>query len=167
MKIDVIKLTSNSLMADAVKHVFNVDSKCNMNKWYKSEHSPIRTQMFAIYGYDIPYSVIMQMRTHEKNGALFLVEPGRPDTGTERAKNQVKSGNYRDMPRNVFIMCNAQHLIDWSRKRLCNKTEDKTRFFFNTLKDRIKECDPQLAEYMVPNCKYRGMCPEFNSCKAN
>ena len=162
MKIKVEKLTNTDLLLSAVKHVFNVEVKSSMKKWYLSEHSPIRTQLFAIYGTDVPYSVIMQLRTHEKNGSLFLVEPGRPDTGTDRAKNQT--GNYRDMPRNVFILCNAQHLIDWSRKRLCNKTEDKTRFFFNELKNIIKEVDSALAERMVPNCVYRGICPEFTSC---
>lgn len=163
MKIKVDKLTDVNLLSTAIKHVFGIQTKGNMKKWYTSEHSPIRTQMFAIYGTDVPYSVVMQLRTHDKNGALFIVEPGRPDTGTERAKSY--KGNYRDMPRNVFIMCNAQHIIDWSRKRLCNKTEDKTRFFFNELKNIIKDIDPSLAAHMVPNCIYRGKCPEFSSCQ--
>lgn len=162
MKLKVDKITDTTLLSTAVEHVFGIKTKGNMTKWYTSEHSPIRTQLFVIYGTDIPYSVVMQLRTHDKNGALFLVEPGRPDTGTERAKNYV--GNYRDMPRNVFIMCNAQHLIDWSRKRLCNKTEDKTRLFFNELKNLIKEIDSDLADHMIPNCVYRGKCPEFSSC---
>ena len=162
MKIKVKKLTDTTLLSDVVKHVFGIDSACNMKKWYMSEHSPIRTQLFSIFCTDIPYSVLMQLRTHEKNGALILVEPGRPDTGTERAKAQ--EGNYRDRPRKAFILCNAQHLIDWSRKRLCNKTEDKTRFFFNELKNIIKEIDPTLSDKMVPNCVYRGICTEFKSC---
>jgi hypothetical protein len=117
MRVEVQKLTDESLLKKAMQHTFGISTKASLKKWYKSEHSPIRTQMFALFCYDVPYSVVMQMRTHDKNGALFLVESGRPDDyGSDRVKAQV--GNYRDQPRNMTIICNAQHLIDWSHKRL-------------------------------------------------
>lgn len=163
MEIRVEKLTGAELLKDAMLHVFGIQAKASLGKWYKSEHSPVRTQLFAIYITDMPYSVAMQIRTHDKNGALMLVEPGRPDTGTERAKQHT--GNYRDALRNMFILCNAQHIMDWSRKRLCRNAEDKTRNFFLELREVMQDIDPYLAENMVPRCEYIGRCTEFKSCQ--
>ena len=164
MQIEVEKLTDFSLMKKVVNHVFNLDTRASLSKWYNSEHSPIRTQLFTIFAYDVPYSVCMQMRTHDKNGALFLIESGRPDNyGSDRVKCQ--SGNYREQPRNMFIMCNAQHLIDWSHKRLCGKAEKPTREFFSLLKRQITNVDADLAKMLVPKCVYRnGLCTEFKPC---
>lgn len=162
MNIRIEKLTGTDLLQNAMSHVFGIQVKASLGKWYKSEHSPVRTQLFAIYATDIPYSVAMQIRTHDKNGALMLVEPGRPDTGTDRGKQQV--GNYRDALRNMFILCNAQHIMDWSRKRLCMKAEDKTRNFFFELRVAMQDIDPYLAEQMVPRCHYIGKCTEFKPC---
>ena len=164
MKIEVNKVTQEDLLKAAVKHVFGVESKMPLWKWYDSGHTPSRTQIFSIYVTDMPYSVAMQMRTHDKNGALFLVEPGRPDTGTERLKDW-NGDNYRDQPRNVFILCNAQHLIDWSHRRMCKKAEDKTREFFGALKKEIAKVDVDLADNLVPMCFYRGgSCHEPKPC---
>lgn len=166
MSMIVRKLTDFHLLASAVQFVFGREvstSAENRDRWYNSGHSPIRTQLFAVYASDVPYSVCMQMRTHEKNGALFIIEPGRPDTGTERARNP--EGNYRNAPRNMFILCNAQHLIDWSHKRLCYTAEDKTRQWFMELCANVYEVDPELAQYLEPMCKYRnGKCTEFKPC---
>ena len=166
MKIKIDKLTDFWLLKDAVDFVFGTNigtTYGSVERWYEAEHSPLRTQLFAIYAYDTPYSVCMQMRTHEKNGALFLIEPGRPDTGTERAKQQ--EGDYRERPRNMFTLCNAQHLIDWSHKRLCAKAEDTTRRWFELLKSEMERRDPLLARRMEPMCEYRGgICGEFKPC---
>lgn len=158
MEVETLKLTDKALMKRMLSHAFNLDSKASLNRWYRAEHSPIRSQIFAIFGTNIPYSVCMQMRTHDKNGALFLIQSGRPDTGTTIEHS-------RSAPRNIVIMCNAQHLIDWSRKRLCSKAELATRDFMNLVKKSISNVDPELALYMVPNCEYRnGLCVEFNPC---
>lgn len=161
MKIEVEKLTDVELLKKCMKHIFNVDVKAKLGKWYDSGHSPIRTQMFAIYCEDIPYSVCMQMRTHDKNGALFLIESGRPDTGSAKEHG-------RNAPRKMFIMCNAQHLIDWSHKRMCTKAELKTREFFSLLKNEIEKVDESLANHLEPMCLYRGgICGEFKPCGFN
>lgn len=161
MKVEVEKLTDVELLKKCMKHIFGVDVKARLGKWYDSGHSPARTQMFAIYCEDIPYCVCMQMRTHDKNGALFLVESGRPDTGSAKEHNRMA-------PRKMFIMCNAQHLIDWSHKRMCTKAEVYTRKFFNLLKDEIEKVDPELSACLEPMCIYRGgICGEFKPCGFN
>ena len=158
MKIRIEKLTGDNLLKDCMKHIFNVDTKLSLSRWYKSGHTPIRTQMFAIYCEDIPYCVCMQMRTHDKNGALFLIESGRPDTGSAKEHGRLA-------PRKMFIMCNAQHLIDWSHKRMCKKAESYTREFFNLLRTELNKVDSELVPYLEPMCDYRnGYCTEFKSC---
>lgn len=166
MNIVVEKVTGRALMERAAKHVFGIDVHASLRRWYKSGHSPIRTQWFAIFVTDMRYSVAMQMRTHEKNGAVFIVEPGRPDTGSDRARETIAgNADYRDAKRNVFVLCNSQHLMDWSHKRLCNKAEDHTRLFMEALRVEIGKVDADLAGEMVPLCVYRnGLCDEFKPC---
>lgn len=157
MNIVVKKVTDISLMKEAVEFVFGVEMKASYAKWIKSGHTPIRTQWYACFC-EVPYSVAMQMRTHDKNGALFLIESGRPDIGSAKTHT-------RDSIRKMFFMFNAQHIMDWSHKRLCNKAEDKTREFMSELKDKIHEIDPELSDAMIPMCKYRnGICGEFKPC---
>lgn len=163
--IEIEKLTDEHLLQRVIHHVFGAYSTTPIEKWYKSQHSPIRTQLFAIFITDLRYSVAMQLRTHEKNGALILIEPGRPDTGTPRCKENLKTDDYRSQKRNAFVLCNAQHLIDWSHKRLCNKAEVYTREFFDDLRCAVMSVDADLAAEMVPMCIYRnGMCSELRPC---
>jgi hypothetical protein len=168
--IRVEKITDFRLLKSAVDFIFGSDVKLtltNAERWYGSGHSPIRTQWFAIYSKDTPYSVCMQLRTHDKNGALFLIESGRPDTGSARLKDGTDP-DYRKQPRNLFIMCNAQHLIDWSHKRMCMNAELPMRQWFLQLKCLIEEIDPSLAKNLEPMCMYRnGKCTEFKCCGRN
>lgn len=62
-----------------------------------------------------------------------------------------------------FVM-NAQTFINMSRKRLCNAASKETREAWKLVHEAIKECDPELAAVMVPNCIYRGFCPEMHCC---
>ena len=59
---------------------------------------------------------------------------------------------------------NAQHLIDTMRKRLCCQASPETRDLAISLKNTIKETEPELANVLVPNCIYRCGCPEFSEC---
>ena len=63
------------------------------------------------------------------------------------------------------MSANAQALINISRKRLCNCASKETREAWLQVKEAIRSIDPIMAEKMVPDCLYRGFCPEFmNSC---
>lgn len=59
---------------------------------------------------------------------------------------------------------NAQALIDMMRKRLCRQAHPETRAYAEDLKDAITELDPYVGEVLVPNCVYRGACPELKPC---
>lgn len=59
---------------------------------------------------------------------------------------------------------NAQALISISRKRLCNRASPETREAWQDVKHEIANHDEVLASVMVPECIYRGFCPEMHSC---
>ena len=68
-------------------------------------------------------------------------------------------------PNDQDFYVNAQTLINISRRRLCNTASKETieawKLVVKTLKENV---DPILADFLVPNCIYRGFCPEANSC---
>ena len=59
---------------------------------------------------------------------------------------------------------NAQALIFISRRRLCNQASPETRAAWQEVKEQVSAVDPVLGSVMVPECIYRGFCPEFHSC---
>lgn len=59
---------------------------------------------------------------------------------------------------------NAQALIFISRKRLCNQASPETKAAWQEVKEQVSAVDPVLGSVMVPECIYRGFCPEFHSC---
>lgn len=70
----------------------------------------------------------------------------------------------QDAPVDFTGEANAQSLIDTMRKRLCYQASPETRAYAEELKRAIHEVQPELADVLVPNCVYRGGCPEINEC---
>lgn len=68
------------------------------------------------------------------------------------------------MLNDMDMTANAQALINISRKRLCSCASPETREAWKAVIRLIKEQDPILAEKCVPECVYRGFCPEFDRC---
>ena len=73
-----------------------------------------------------------------------------------RARDYMFQGEGNDMD----MACNAQSFISISRKRLCNCASSETRYAWRIVIDALREVDPILAEKCVPECLYRGFCPE-------
>lgn len=67
-------------------------------------------------------------------------------------------------PNDGDFVCNAQTIINISKKRLCRTASKETRQAWLFVKEAMKEVDPILADFMVPSCIYRGFCPEMKSC---
>lgn len=67
---------------------------------------------------------------------------------------------------NVMDMsCNAQAFINISRKRLCKGCPSpETRMAWEIVIEMLSTVDPILASKCVPECLYRGFCPEFDRC---
>ena len=133
-------------------------------KMLLAEHSPIR-----LLEYDWSWNTIKQwvtthlVRHHE--GCEKFVHSQRGDRRAileeynVSSRDELPQGALNDMD----MSANAQALINISRKRLCNCASKETRKAWQQVKDAIKEVDPILADKMVPECLYRGFCPEFMS----
>lgn len=83
-----------------------------------------------------------------------------PNFNRENWRDYRLQGSSND---HTFVV-NAQTLINISRKRLCGCASKETRQAWSLVKDAIAEIDPETAKAMVPNCIYRGFCPEMTCC---
>lgn len=78
-----------------------------------------------------------------------------------KARDYMFQGEGNDMD----MTCNAQAFINISRKRLCKGCASKeTREAWELVIEFLREIDPILAEKCVPECLYRGFCPETDRC---
>lgn len=157
MKITATKITDESLMRRACEFTINKESKMSLEKIYKCEHSPMRTQMFWIEMFDIPTFVSVHLRTHSV-GITHFVKSNRED------RPGYTGDGGRRHPVNHAMLLNAESLINLSRKRLCNQAHAETIEVMKGIKEAIKDIDPDLYPRMVPNCEYRGACYEPNPC---
>lgn len=132
------------------------------DSWKKTillaEHSPIRRIRFGWKWRDLKSWVSVHFVRH-KHGIEHWVSTQRTDrTGVDRnAKTQ-------DAPVSHECEANAQALIFISRRRLCRQASPETRAAWMDVKAEVAKTDRVLASVMVPECIYRGFCPEFHSC---
>jgi hypothetical protein len=70
----------------------------------------------------------------------------------------------QDAPVSHMCDADAQALINISRKRLCTQASPETRAAWYEVKEAVDKVDPVLASVMVPECIYRGFCPELKPC---
>lgn len=132
------------------------------DEWKKTillaEHSPIRRIRFSWQWENLKSWVSVHFVRH-KFGIEHWVSTQRTDrTGVDRDKSP------QDMPVLHECEANAQALIFISRRRLCNQASPETRAAWQEVKSAVSEVDPVLASVMVPECIYRGFCPEFHCC---
>ena len=135
-------------------------------KMLLAEHSPIRLVEYEWTWKDIKQWVTAHLVRHHV-GCEKMVHSQREDRRnlTEEfsinSRDELPQGTLNDMD----MSANAQALINISRKRLCNCASKETREAWLQVKEAIRSIDPIMAEKMVPECLYRGFCPEFmNSC---
>lgn len=139
-------------------------SKSWRAKMLLAEHSPIRLVEFEWTWKDIMQWVTTHLVRHHEGCEKFV----HTQRGDRRAildeynvssRNELPQGATNDMD----MTANAQALINISRKRLCNCASKETREAWKQVQDAIREVDPVMADKMVPECIYRGFCPEFMS----
>ena len=145
-----------------------------------AEHSPIKLVEYTIVFEDLRQWVGVHLLRHEHT--LPFIHSQRVDRRadiealtdkvmaivSEDIKNDPDF-NRRDyllqgQPNDQDFVVNAQTLINISRKRLCSCASKETREAWHAVKAAIAEIDPVMAAFMVPNCIYRGFCPEKDSC---
>jgi len=64
----------------------------------------------------------------------------------------------------VTCEINAEEMMFISRRRLCGKADPVTRTVWTNIIEAIFKVDPVVALKCVPECVYRGFCPEMQSC---
>lgn len=164
--MDVIleKLTSINEAKELIETSVNGEYKSkikNLTKLYMSEHSPMYSQIFKIKLIGIPYFVHTHIRTHKSHFIVETVTTNREDRGGDINCN-------RYTPVDMIIICNAKTIVNMCLKRLCSKASPETREVFKIMKEKMKDLDPDLVRFMVPQCMYRcGLCTEWDCCGYN
>lgn len=189
--VSVRKLTDIDLMQEACEMTFNGKSKQTLLSIYKSEHSPVRTQIFWVKFTNIPLYISTHLLRHHVGSVPFQLtcrsdrdgaNPGLKDK-IESICDLVNSGNIdsaleglkwlpdnvdRYTPVNLGLLLNAQSIIDMSKLRFCLQAAEETRIVFKRFKDELGKVDPELASMMVRKCVYRGgICGEPRCCGFN
>lgn len=131
-------------------------------KMLLAEHSPIRLVEYEWIWPSIKQWVTVHLVRHFLGVEKFVhsQRSDRRELGVPR--DELPQGSENDM----MMTANAQALINISRKRLCSCASPETREKWQEVKDALWEKDPIMASRMVPECQYRGFCPEFmkNNC---
>lgn len=121
-----------------------------------AEHSPIRDISVKWKWHNIKSWVATHWVRHKWE---CFVKTQRTDrTGIDRDKLP------QDAPVDFTGDANAQALIDTMRKRLCHTAAQETREYAEDFKRALRAIEPELSDVLVPNCCYRGFCPEMQSC---
>lgn len=128
-----------------------------------SEHSPIRLIHVHAKFYDIPYWVSVHLLRHSVGvhhpDYEPLVQTERSDrTGIPR--DDLPQGNLVNME----LEANLMAIINMSRKRLCNGASPETQEAWQKFLSALNGYMPEISDICVPECIYRGFCPEIYSC---
>lgn len=147
-----------------------------------AEHSPIRLLEYDFTISDIRQWVTVHLVRHHE-GCEKFVHTQRQDINDEieritktiidifTREGLLKDGwrerdyLFQGQPNDMDMACNAQAFINISRKRLCyGCPSPETRMAWEIVIEKLSEIDPILAEKCVPECVYRGFCPENRRC---
>lgn len=125
-----------------------------------AEHSPIRTKEYDIHFEKIRQWVTVHLVRHWLGFIPFVHSQREDRRELDVPRDELPQGSLNDME----VAVNAQSLINVSRKRLCAQASTETRAAWSEVKKKVAEIDPIMAGAMVPECIYRGFCPERRTC---
>ena len=124
-----------------------------------AEHSPIRLVEYDWTWQDIMQWVTTHIVRHHEGCEKFVHSQRGDRRKLSVPRNELPQGELNDMD----MTANAQAIINISRKRLCSCASKETREAWKQVIDEIRKIDPVLAHKCVPECIYRGFCPEGNA----
>lgn len=162
MQIIIKDITDDNLMrraCDMTRKPGLKPSTISRAKLLQCEHSPVRMIKFWIEFIGIPTFVSVHLVRHHQGINGPFVESNRDDRGgagddkVDRLTPVNHGGEY-----------NAQALINMSRKRLCYNSHRRTVAVWMKLKRAMNKVCPDTSAHMVPECVYRGYCPELKQC---
>jgi hypothetical protein len=122
-----------------------------------AEHSPIRDISVKFRWVNIKYWIAMHWKTHHWESR---VDSQRNDRQTRYDRDEAP----QSAPVDFYGDPNIQHTIDTWRKRLCRQASIETRHYAEDFKVALYDHEPEWSDVLVPNCVYRGGCPEMNNC---
>lgn len=163
--IEFIKSVNN--WSDVLNAARNTVNKQSVNKepsseWKRkvlmSEHSPIRMLTFYWKWSNIKSWVSQHIARHNKFSEHFVSTNREDRTGINRDRLSQSE------PVNHESYANAQEIIFISRKRLCKQASIETQKEWKDFLKELKKIEPELYSVCVPECVYRGFCPEFECC---
>lgn len=131
------------------------------HKLLASEHSPIRELWFG-FRLTIPYFISNHIVRHHI-GCNHFVSTQRDDRHAEREISR------EDLPQGTMVShvltINAQELMFFMRKRLCEQADPTMRYVAGEMKRVVLEANPEFKGLLVPLCFYRnGKCDEMFPC---
>lgn len=148
-------------------------------QWLIGEHSHIKVVTWCIDVDELMQWVGVHLLRHEHVLPYISTQRGDNNNDIDKVLSMIREdileadpharNHYRDYrmqgsENDHSFVVNAQTLINISRKRLCARASHETRAVWNMVRSAIREHDPEMADVMVPNCVYRGFCPEMNTC---
>lgn len=181
-KADWIRVVNAARRTWGKKPIVHEPSDKFKRKILLAEHSPIRLLEYDFTIEDIRQWVTVHLVRHHE-GCEKFVHTQRQDINKEienitgeiirickeegllrqgwRERDYMFQGECNDMD----MTCNAQAFMNISRKRLCyGCASEETRFAWLLVISALINIDPILAEKCVPECVYRGFCPETDRC---
>ena len=180
-KADWIRVVNAARRTWGKKPIDHEPSDGFKKKILLAEHSPIRLLEYDFTSEDVRQWVTVHLVRHHE-GCEKFVHSQRQDINADvenitkkvievlsdagmlkdgwKERDYMFQGEHNDMD----MTCNAQAFINISRKRLCNCASPETREAWKLVIEMLKEVDPILASKCVPECVYRGFCPEFGRC---
>lgn len=137
-------------------------SKEPTSKWKKNlllaEHSPIRKLQITVKVHDVKSWIATHFARHHEGCEKYISTQRDDRTGKNR--DELPQGTLVTLEMDL----NAQALINISRKRLCNQAHRETKALWQAILNTIKDEMPELYSVCVPECIYRGFCPELKCC---
>lgn len=165
-------------------------SKISLDTLFKSEHSPVRSQIFWISFERIPLFIATHFIRHhvgsvpyqltcrdDRKGANASIKEKLKEFANACLIQNKVDDEYVDIlfneidrytPVNLGLLINAQSIIDMFKMRLCLQSHKETVWVTNKLKEALNDVVPELTSYLVPKCVYRGgLCGEPRPCGWN
>lgn len=165
LKADWIRVVNAARRTWGKKPISHEPSSLFKKKILLAEHSPIRLLEYDFTWEDIRQWVTVHLVRHHEGCEKFVytqredIRDLNDDYGI-KSRDELPQGALNDMD----MTCNAQAFISISRKRLCRCASPETRHAWETAMAYLKQVDPMLESVCVPECIYRGFCPEFDRC---
>lgn len=152
-----LRMCRNTVWKDAT---FKEPSDAFKEELCKSEHGPLALVEYYIHQPNIKYWMTAHFTRH-KMGVTW----GQGSSRDDRHKMDVPRD---ELPQgmNVPLDCqiNGLELIYMARRRLCHMAHAETIKRMMAILEAVKKVDPIIVKYCVPNCIYRGHCPEKYGC---